>query len=202
MSVILHETSTPQYWDALYEAGRYVHGISAFECQMFRSYVDPRPDSLALDAGCARGDFAAYLGAWGLDVLGLDFSATAIAQARRDFKDQDHLVFDVHDFVTAPIPSGIRPGTFDLVVCRLSLPYLDPQRFLVDARRWLKPTGVLHITTHITERMPPGLRHRGLPKAAVEELATEWEHAVRYDLDGDGALTCVVLRGPYPHPRR
>ncbi|MGW6317566.1 class I SAM-dependent methyltransferase [Streptomyces sp. NPDC055099] len=198
---IVRETSTPEYWNSLYEADKHVvPGITDFERQMFLVYVDPKPRMAALDAGCGRGEFAAYLGDLGLDVLGLDFSATALGHARRNTRDQDNITFALHDFNADSIHRGLQPGSLDLVVCRLSIAYLDRHRFLVDARRWLKPTGVVHITTHVTEHAPPFMRHRGLPDKAVDELATRWGSCARYDLEGDASLTCLVLRGPYsPH---
>lgn len=195
---IVRETSTPEYWNSLYEAGKHVvPAITDFERQRFLAYVAAKPRMVALDAGCGRGEFAAYLGGLGLDVLGLDFSAAALGEARRNLTGQDNVTFALHDFNADSIHRGLQPGSLDLVVCRLSLAYLDRHRFLVDARRWLKPTGVLHITTHVTDLAPPFLRNRGLPDAAVDELAARWGSCARYDLEGDGSLTCLVLRGPY-----
>lgn len=197
---IVHETSTPEYWNDSYESGKFMPGIPQFERQMFRVYVDPRPGMVALDAGCGRGDFAACLEGWGLDVLGCDFSTVAIGRARSDFKDQDNVRFDVHDFNVGSAPWGLNPRSLDLVVCRLSIAYLDRHRFLVDARRWLKPTGVVHITTHVTDHAPPFMGHRGLSDEEIGDLAAGWGSCTRYDLEGDGSLTCLVLRGPCPSP--
>jgi 2-polyprenyl-3-methyl-5-hydroxy-6-metoxy-1,4-benzoquinol methylase len=196
MSVV-HETSTPEYWNGFYEAGQYLPGITAFERQMFGVYVGPKPGMVALDAGCGRGEFAAYLGACGVDVLGLDFAGAAIGEARRTFKDQTNVTFGLHDFNADSIHRGLQPGSLDIVVCRLSIAHLDRHRFLVDAKRWLKPSGVLLITTHVIERTPPALRHRGLPEVAITDLEAGWGRATRYDLEGDGSLTCLALRAPY-----
>lgn len=197
---IVRESSTPDYWNSLYESGTFIPGVSRFERQMFRAYVGPKPEMFALDAGCGSGCFAAYLGAWGLDVLGCDFSTAAISKARSDLKAQDNIRFDLHDFNASSAPWGLNPGSVDIVVCRLSIAYLDRHRFLVDARRWLKPTGVLHITTHVTDHAPPFMRHRGLTDEEIGDLATGWGSCTRYDLEGDSSLTCLVLRGPYPSP--
>jgi 2-polyprenyl-3-methyl-5-hydroxy-6-metoxy-1,4-benzoquinol methylase len=194
---VLRETSTPEYWNNLYESGKYLPGLTSFERRMFRGYVAARPGMVALDAGCGQGEVAAYLGAWGLNVLGLDFAATAIDEARREFKDQNNVTFGLHDFNDDAPPAGLQPGSLDIVVCRLSLAHMDRHRFVVDAQRWLKPSGVLHITTHVIDHTPPALRHRGLTEAAIEDLETGWGRCVRYDLERNGSLTCLVLRKPH-----
>ncbi|MGW5732896.1 MULTISPECIES: class I SAM-dependent methyltransferase [Streptomyces] len=194
---IVRESSTPEYWNSLYKSGTYRTGITGFERLMFTAYVAPQPGMVALDAGCGRGEVAAHLGGLGLAVLGLDFAAAAIEEAQRDFTDHSGVSFDLHDFNTAPMRPDIRPRSLDLIVCRLSLAFLDRERFLVDARRWLTPDGVLLVTTHVVERTPPDLRHRGLSEKAVDGLKTGWGKATRYDLTDNGSLTCVALRGPY-----
>lgn len=197
--MIVRETSTPEYWNDIYESGMYQPGtsITPFERQMFLSYVGPKHRMVALDAGCGKGEFADFLGALRVDVLGLDFAAAAIRKAQRDVKNHDHVTFGVHDFDSGAIDSRLKPQSLDIIVCRLSLAFMDRHRFLVDARRWLRPTGVLHITTHVIEHTPPFLRHRGLSEAAVDDLGTGWGRCIRYDLETIGNPTCLVLRDPY-----
>ncbi|MGW7072180.1 class I SAM-dependent methyltransferase [Streptomyces sp. NPDC054855] len=194
----VRETSTPEYWNDHYEAGRHQPRITGGELNKFNVYVGPKSGMAALDAGCGRGKFAAYLGTRGLDVLGLDFAARAVDEARRGFEDRSNVTFDLHDFNAGPIHRGLKPGSINIIVCRLSLAHMDRERFLVDARRWLTPDGVLHITTHVVEHAPGALHHCGLTSKAVDDLETGWERATRYHLKGDGSLTCLALRGPYP----
>ncbi|MEV0530075.1 class I SAM-dependent methyltransferase [Streptomyces sp. NPDC050439] len=196
---ILRETSTPEYWNSIYEASKPDEPyITDFERRMFQAYVKTKPGMTALDAGCGRGEFTAYLGALGLEVLGLDFAASALVEAQRNTKRQDNVTFDLHDFSADSIHRGLQPESLDVIVCRLSIAYLDRHRFLVDARRWLKPSGLLHITTHIIDRSPPALRHRGLTAEELHDLEAGWGRSTGYHLVGDGSLTCLVLREPYP----
>lgn len=164
---------------------------------MFRAYVAPEPGMRAVDAGCGQGDLAARMADWGLDVTGMDFSPFVIERARRLHGAAKHLTFRVHDFNADSIRTFLHRGSVDIVVCRLSLPFLDRERFLVDVKRWLVPQGVLHITTAVHERTPPKHRHRGLTQSEIEVLKQEWSSATRYDLENDGSITCLVLRGPH-----
>ncbi|MGW3199231.1 class I SAM-dependent methyltransferase [Streptomyces sp. NPDC001118] len=192
----MREDQTPEYWDARYSRGHGDVPVSAFEAQMFRVYVDPAPGMIALDAGCGTGAFASRLATWGLDVLAADFSSRAIANARQAHTHHDSLSFALHDFNADAIPPSLAPGSVDLVVCRMSLAYLDRARFIGDVRRWLTPEGILHITTPVTERAPAQMPYRGLGLDTINGLADGWWHCTRYDIEGQGAVTCIVLRAP------
>lgn len=187
---------TPEYWNTQYAKGATFRQVSPFEASMFRAYVDPTPGMVAIDVGCGPGDMAARMATWGLDVIGVDFSPLVVARARRRHQGIDNLNFRVHDFNVDAIPVYLRPRSVDLMVCRLSLAFLDRERFIVDVRRWLKPEGVLHITTSVHERTRLGQKHRGLTQDALKQLEQGWRHATRYDLENDGSVTCLVLRAP------
>ncbi|MFJ9719895.1 class I SAM-dependent methyltransferase [Streptomyces sp. NPDC101213] len=192
---VLHENRTPEYWDRIYQAGGDWMPVTPRERQMFRAYVDPDPSWKAIDVGCGRGSMTAALWVWGMEAVGYDLSPLAIEQARHRNADAD-VSFVRHDFNASPIPGDLAPGSLGLVVCRASLEFLDRERFLGDVRRWLNPEGVLHITTHIQEKTPPTLRHRGLPQTVVHGLGDGFRSRTRYDLTDDGSVTCLVLRGP------
>lgn len=187
---------TPGYWDTQYERGAKFRQVSDFEAAMFRAYVDPTPGMFAIDVGCGQGDMAARMATWGLDVVGVDFSPLVVDHARRRHQGVEHLDFRVHDFNADAIPVYMRPRSVDLMVCRLSLAFLDRERFIVDVKRWLKPEGVLHITTSVHERTRLEQKHRGLTQHTLRQLATGWRSATRYDLENDGSVTCLVLRAP------
>ncbi len=191
-----HHLRTPEYWNSQYAHGVKFRQVSSFEASMFRAYVDPEPGMFAVDVGCGQGDMTARMATWGLDVIGVDFSPLAVTRARRRHQGIDHLNFRVHDFNVDAIPVYLRPRSVDLMVCRLSLAFLDRERFLVDVKRWLKPEGVLHITTSVHERTRPGQKHRGLTQDALKQLEQGWHSATRYDLENDGSVTCLVLRSP------
>ncbi|MFE5842035.1 class I SAM-dependent methyltransferase [Streptomyces niveus] len=197
MSILTREDRTAGYWDDAYEQGAAFRPVSPFEERMLHAYVDPVPGMTVLEVGCGHGDYAAFLARSGLHVDAVDFSRTALEEARARHAGAGTLRFHLHDFNVAQIPGWLRPASVDLVVCRLSLAFLDRQRFLGDVRRWLKPDGVLHITTSVDERTAPAQQHRGLRQSDIDRLSDGWCTATRYDLEGDGSLTCVVLRGPH-----
>lgn len=61
-----------------------------------------------LDAGCGRGHLTASLSDAGHDVVGVDSSESAIAQARRDFR---------HEFVVHDLSTYSAPTVFNVIVC-------------------------------------------------------------------------------------
>ncbi|MGW3498606.1 class I SAM-dependent methyltransferase [Streptomyces sp. NPDC001020] len=196
-SSALYETSTPEFWDAEHRKDGVFREVTSFERRMFRAFVSPVSGWRAVNVGCGRGTLAACMAVWGLDVTGFDLSSVAITDARRIHAGVEHLAFVEHDFNTGIHPA-LQPGSVDLVACRLTLEFLERERFLVDVRRWLKPTGVLHVTTRVREKTPPSARFRGLPENIVEGLGDGFRTMNRYRLCHDGSVTCVVLRGPQP----
>jgi SAM-dependent methyltransferase len=140
---------------------------------------------------------AAHIATWGLMVLAYDFSAAAIEDARTSHQNLgDQLTFTRHDFNNDAIPPELVPGTVDIISCRHSFEFLDRARFITDARRWLAPSGVLHITTHRARRMPPTATHQGLRDEEIEGLRKGWRYMTTYGLDGGDTLIGIVLRGP------
>ncbi|MGW5117133.1 class I SAM-dependent methyltransferase [Streptomyces noursei] len=195
-STLLRESRSPSYWDSA-----YWHGVSSMplgpeERQLLRSSTGVREGQFVVDVGCGRGTLAAIMAFWGARVLGLDFSEVAIAAARSTFEVED-LHFDVYDVNADSGHRLIRPGSVDLITCRHVLPYLDRERFIVDVRRWLKPTtGTLHITTAVRERTPPDQAGCGLTLAEIGSLSDGWAHTERYPVVNGRAIEGIVLRGP------
>jgi 2-polyprenyl-3-methyl-5-hydroxy-6-metoxy-1,4-benzoquinol methylase len=164
---------------------------------MFRAYIDPVSGMRAIDAGCGRGHMTAHLAGWGLTVVGYDFSTVAVEDAKASHLGfGDLLSFRLHNFDADPIPPELVPGSVDVVMCRHSFEFLEQARFVNDVRRWLAPEGVLHITTHIAERMPPTAEHQGLSEKRIELLRKGWRSLTTYNLDERGSIVGIVLRGP------
>ncbi|MET7814235.1 class I SAM-dependent methyltransferase [Streptomyces sp. NPDC005395] len=196
MSGILHESRTPEYWDHQYRAGATGRPVNERERILFRAHTDPDPIWRAVDVGCGTGGMTAALWWMGVQITGYDFSKVAIDRAR-EAAAHTRANFVVHDFDAQAIPPELAPKTVDLIVCRHSLEFLDRARFLGDARRWLAPEGIVHITTNVEEKAPEDTRHRGLPDRVVQDLGEGgFRSRTRYDLDDDGSVTCLVLQGP------
>ncbi|AYV32890.1 hypothetical protein EES41_39650 (plasmid) [Streptomyces sp. ADI95-16] len=186
-----------RYWTRFYSRkDQDCHLPTRFEVQQFQRHLWPAPGQVAVDVGCGRGRFAAALARTGMAVTGYDWAPTAIQQASERYSSM-RLRFAEHNFLTAADPAGLEPASVDLVVCRLSLGYLDQKAFLAQAQRWLRPgTGTLHLVLEVTERQPPdwvSLSHRD---AEVDQLREGWRDSTRWDLTPNGWLTALALRGP------
>ncbi|MEW1659700.1 class I SAM-dependent methyltransferase [Streptomyces sp. NPDC093707] len=195
---LVSATRTPEYWDRAYWQGARFLSVGREERQLLRALAQVKSGQFAVDAGCGRGSLAATLAGWGLNVLGLDFSEVAIDAARGTFQEFENLRFDRYDFTTDSEHHMLRPGTVDLITCRLSLPFLDRHRFLGGCRRWLRErTGTLHITTAVRELTPPEHKHCGLTLGEVNALDNgHWQHVMRYPITVGGSVQGIVLRGP------
>jgi 2-polyprenyl-6-hydroxyphenyl methylase/3-demethylubiquinone-9 3-methyltransferase len=93
-----------------------------------------------LDLGCGDGQVAAQLARQGFRATGTDPSRTALERARAAHPE---LTFE------APARDGSLPfadGSFDAVVCLNVLQHVsDTQRLMSEARRVLRPRGVIGI---------------------------------------------------------
>lgn len=187
---------TPEFWDSLHESGYPIPDPSPVERHLFRAYTAPESGMRVIDVGCGQGRMTAHLANWGLRVTGYDFSGVAIETARAAYaRYGDSLGFHLHDFDADAIPPELEPGSVDLVVCRLSLEFLDQARFLTDVRRWLKPGGILHVTSHLTDEPLPGdAVHHGLSDRQIEAIGVGWRHKTSYRVAGCGSPLALVLR--------
>lgn len=104
-----------------------------------------------LDLGCGLGEVCRLLAPHAEAVLGLDFSASAVAQARSLSADQPHLSFEVGDVLHLALPCERQ---FDLVVVADVLYYLSPLTpdVLAGVRDavagLLAPGGILALANH------------------------------------------------------
>jgi len=144
---------TGPWWDQRYRDGsdRWELGSPAPPLQWFlQEHPEaPRSPGKVLVPGCGRGHEAALLADLGFDVVGLDFSAEAIQEARRIYGEQPGqlcwLQADLLDGV-ALAAAGLAPGSCDGVVehtCYCAIdPALRPAYRQVVARL-LRPQGWL-----------------------------------------------------------
>lgn len=185
-----------RYWNRLYERQQQSVPPTRHELDQFRRYVDPRLGQTAIDVGCGRGRFTASLARMGVDATGYDWAAAAIKIATSTHSSR-RVRFALHDFLSETSPDGVEPGTVDIVVCRLTLGYLDQKQFLAQVSRWLKPVrGTLHLVLELSERQPPGWISLSHSEAEIERLREGWDETQRWDIDASGAVIGLALRGP------
>jgi len=100
-----------------------------------------------IEFGCGTGPMLRWLAGRGFGGVGIEISKTAVSMARAQSKGTG-LRFRQADVCG---DCGERPGTFDLVVdghCLHCVTHAaDRWRFLANARRLLKPDGVLAVST-------------------------------------------------------
>ncbi|MFF4292062.1 class I SAM-dependent methyltransferase [Streptomyces vinaceus] len=187
-----------RWWDRFYGEWRKDTDpkLTRKELAQLTQRVRLEPGQTAIDVGCGRGALAVELAGLGLQVAGYDWSRVAVNSARVEHGGRG-VVFRRHDFTSGTDPVGVEDGSIDLIVCRLSLQYLDADAFLADAARWLRPeTGTLHLVLPVLERQSTATEFNGYPEATIEYLREGWAHSERWNLDRDRAFTALALSGP------
>ncbi|MGW5002502.1 class I SAM-dependent methyltransferase [Streptomyces hydrogenans] len=170
--------------------------ISDDEVRLFQGHSGAAPGQIAVDIGTGTGEWACEIGRLGLSVTGYDSDNDAIEWAREAHEGHGpSLNFAMHDFTAGAIPGSLRPRSIDIVSCRHSIHFMDIPRLVTDIRRWLRPEGVLHVATAVTEE-GSGNRTVGLPEDQVRALAYGWREHHRYTIDLHQQITGIVLRGP------
>jgi len=111
------------------------------------------PPGPVADLGCGPGAHALALARRGYDVVGVDGSTGMVEVARtRAARDNVQATFDVHD-VGAPLPFA--DATLGGVLAILVLQHLpDPEAFIAEIRRCLRPGGHLLITAPARDGAP------------------------------------------------
>ncbi len=151
--VVTAPLSPSQFWDDLYQSGgdAWELGESAPPLRIFlRDHpLAPRPPGRVLVPGCGRGHEARLLAELGFEVVGLDFSAAALAEARRlsaplgkPVRWLQANLLDSREWSAA----GLDAASFDGVLehtCFCAIPPDQRQNYLKMVHTLLKPSGWL-----------------------------------------------------------
>jgi SAM-dependent methyltransferase len=172
---------------------------------------------LLLDLACGRGGYGLEIvRRTGVRLIGVDFSAVAIEQARLQAGAHglaDQATFAVGDIVR----TGLNTAEVDAVLCVDAMQFVDPLvAGLAECRRVLRPGGRLVITTWEVvdpgdERLPERLRQldlaRDLAETGFERVTVAdrpgwrrveramWEAALAVDAGDDPALRSMQDEG-------
>lgn len=143
-----------------------------------------------LDVGTGAGQEMIPFAAHGVACVGIDISLTSGAFGRRLFA-RHYPELPAH-FATATAEHlPFRDGAFDLVLCRVTIPYTDNRAAFAEMSRVLRPGGILLLKTHhlryYTHKFVDGIRNRN-PLFSV--------HALRVILSG----TIFHVTGRQPSP--
>ncbi len=141
-------------WDDRYAGSELVWGSGPN--RFVAAELEELPPGRALDVACGEGRNAIGLATRGWEATGVDFSATAVARARRLAADAgvaERTEFAVGDVVAGPLPSG----RFDVVVVAyLQLPAAERRAALRHAAQALAPGGTLLVVAHDSTNLTDG----------------------------------------------
>ena len=168
LQLLLREHDNAQSLDLLYEKRKDPWGLDSphFRYQQIKyatmlSLLPSRRYKRALDLGCGLGNLTRRLCNHADQVLGIDVSHVAIAQATGEGTEQSNLQFQQGDALNL---SRDLDNGFDLVVIADTLYYLSPlsDEVLQTVRervvQLLVPGGILLLVDHFTLNLDPGSR--------------------------------------------
>ncbi|MEW1700347.1 class I SAM-dependent methyltransferase [Streptomyces sp. NPDC091278] len=181
------------YWDEVYADHTSTPApLLPGERHLFADRTGAAPGQTVVDIGCGLGLWTATLAASGMLATGYDCSPVAVARARELHPPARYgrLAFEVCDIDVDQDLAALRPGSVDLVTLRHVLPLLDP-RIITDIRRWLRPDGVLHVTTRVS-----GSYLVQMTAEAIRGVGSGWRSATHYRVTQDSSTLGIVLQGP------
>jgi ubiquinone/menaquinone biosynthesis C-methylase UbiE len=156
-----------------------------------------------LDVGCGGGQDLIPFAAPETTCVGVDVSqATCVWATRRFAATYPHLVVRFTTAAAEDLPFA--NSTFDVVLCRVAIPYTDNRRALAEMGRVLRPGGVLVLKTHAPayyfRKLLEGIRQRS-PLFSIHALRVLLTGTI-YHLTGRQPRGGVLLRETFLAERR
>lgn len=135
--------TTPQIWDTTWS--RPYHNYEKHH-EFFWQKIREQALGPIVDLGC--GPASCWKSTQGDSVTGFDFSAQAIAQAK---KNCPHGTFVVSDIANTPLPAQIAKT---VVLCGVVNYYHNLAPIMVEAKRLLSTTGKIIVTINVISDFP------------------------------------------------
>lgn len=155
-----------------------------------------------LDVGCGGGQDLIPFADDGCRCVGVDVAQASGAWANRQFSTACPGM-NVRFLTAAAEHLPIADNTFDVVLCRVAIPYTDNRTALREIGRVLRPGGVLLLKTHTAryyvQKFFDGIR-RGAPLFSIHALRVLVSGAV-YHLTGRQPNGGVLLRESFQSGR-
>jgi SAM-dependent methyltransferase len=156
------------------------------------------PVARVLDVGCGGGQEMIPFGEAGASCVGIDIQPDGPRFGRRMYQ-QHHPRVPVHFLVAEAERIPCVSRTFDLVLCRVAIPYTDNRQALREMARVLKPGGVLLLKTHhvryYVRKFLDGVRRRS-PLFSIHALRVLFSGLI-FQLTGRQPGGSVLLRESY-----
>ncbi len=131
------------WWDESVQDGDYFH--RAFLYPTIEKWLNLRGNEQILDAGCGNGALSRRIANTGATVIGVDFSSSLLAQAKKRSPSIQYEQIDLTDFTA--LDALAKKMQFDRIVCSMVLhdmPTIIP--FIKSLRSLLKPGGTFIFT--------------------------------------------------------
>lgn len=127
------------------ESFRSFAGLDDLRRNSLVDAVSNAAPEFVLDLGCGGGhELIPFVERTAARCVGIDIAAELGKVIEDRFPRSDRVSFVRADSSSLPFPDG----TFDVVICRVALPYMDNRRTLAETARVLKRGGVFLLKTH------------------------------------------------------
>lgn len=127
------------------ESFRSFAGLDAVRRNSLVDAVADDSPEFVLDLGCGGGhELIPFVERTSARCVGIDIAAELGKVIEDRFPHSDRVIFVRADSSSLPFPDG----TFDVVICRVALPYMDNRKTLSETARVLKHGGVFLLKTH------------------------------------------------------
>lgn len=167
-----------------------------YEWPAVRDALPPVDGARVLDAGCGPGHYSALLARDGAEVVGVDASEAMVAEATE--RHGDAATFLRGD-LAGPI-DGLDAGSFDLVVCQLTLEHVrDWGPVMAEFARLLDDGGRLVVSTDHPFSTYYVIEHEDPEVGSADAESADYYEVERYTRtwgEGEDAVSVPFYRRP------